>query len=1220
MAAKGEYTVQPPSPPAKDHSMRMCVMTLLVFFFICIVLLLIPLLLKNHSQSKGADDVTASQLDGTVNNHPTVPPVTEEPHKTATSRITHILKTFTMPAKLSTLISTSAETEPRMISLQTQPTVKNFGPALQTVSVAITYSATNSQITLHSSPTIAGPTVPLHVLLQTQAKSTYLSSSKKTPSLEHIPTTPSSTPNLLSTSVVNDQTLPKDVLSQTHADTKDNSSFSLTASVVYTSTTPSRPTISKNPTSTAQTTLQGTFSKTQTAEMSSYEQTPSVAVKPSTSKSPSLNSSFTMTDHTTSQGTPSQTKETELSSYKQSPPITFTPPKHSSPQVIHSSSTMTGLTMPQNISSKPHENANDSNLVKQLSTVAHASPTPSSSTTLSTPSAVTVPIVAHKIGSHKKENITDSSSTSQTPYAANSSSTPSSPTTLSTPSAVTVPIVAHKIGSHKKENTTDSSSTSQTPFAAKSSSTPSTLLTQNTSFTTTSQTKLQGMFSQTQATTFSSSPSGIVSSPSSTLGEVCGSGECKNLASRLLVLMNHAAEKCDDYYEYACGGLRENERLLEDDLEALAMDRITEQLHQLENGVTNDTKETYPFYKYYLSCINYYEDFNEKKRLEKAKSFMDSITRFYRHEEWKTTDSKVLTEIIYNLTTHHSTPLFDVLLDVDTADTSRFGLKLTAAAAPLVFASLEARCSPAAASDSDLLDLRRVYAEHRRCLEEQQKYYYDEVTEAVTELGVETAQVEELVNDTRKIRTLWSKHMVSPTVSQYEQLSRKFEIKTVNELKAEISLIDWELLFSLLLNSTIDGNTRVQVYFYENLKNFFTSEPDMSVALHNALVGSLARDIHASLVRPAGAPQDRGGHCLRLAGSLLEEFSSALYLLSFPEQQLQDLAAELRELFLLLRATLRERAGASTVLGDASKAAVARKLDAMRLVVPEARTSPDFLRRRLEGVGVVIDEKDFFNNTIALLKRYRSLLYSEYDKNPSEFEQIWTHFVLPYQSEGVSIYGLNTVVVPLGMMAEPFYHASYPAHRLLAGVGVVLAHEISHHFDCTGVKYDEHGRYDAENPLISVDEFAIWNETYLVEPSVMWALPDGRNVTVMLDDDLRNLWLDELIADQSGLKLALETYRRLNLSESDQVLPWLGMDATELFFLSAAQVFCTKATILDSAVELFENEHLPSHARVNFFISNSYDFEDKTCSRGTKMNPNFSVKAVPFPEEQKNEQ
>lgn len=56
--------------------------------------------------------------------------------------------------------------------------------------------------------------------------------------------------------------------------------------------------------------------------------------------------------------------------------------------------------------------------------------------------------------------------------------------------------------------------------------------------------------------------------------QTCISGECKNLASKILFYMNHTIDPCEDFYEYACGGFEINPQTVEFNLEDVSYQRI----------------------------------------------------------------------------------------------------------------------------------------------------------------------------------------------------------------------------------------------------------------------------------------------------------------------------------------------------------------------------------------------------------------------------------------------------------------------------------------------------------------------------------------------------------------------------------------------------------------------------------------------------------------------
>nr|CAD7445560.1 unnamed protein product [Timema bartmani] len=207
----------------------------------------------------------------------------------------------------------------------------------------------------------------------------------------------------------------------------------------------------------------------------------------------------------------------------------------------------------------------------------------------------------------------------------------------------------------------------------------------------------------------------------------------------------------------------------------------------------------------------------------------------------------------------------------------------------------------------------------------------------------------------------------------------------------------------------------------------------------------------------------------------------------------------------------------------------------------------------------------------------------------------------------------DATAIPFGLLQEPFYHITYPRYTLMAGIGNVIAHEISHHFDNAGIQYGPEGK---GSELLSKDNdemttYTLMEDCYsnLFTYSRNWTLPDERVVGLKLNPELS---MNERIADQMALQLALEAYRDTNFGMTENVLPWLDMDKKQLYFLSLAQTFCTKSTILDSVISIFEKEHLPSSIRVNTLLSNSNYFSSSfNCAEGTTMNPEYKCEAFP---------
>ena len=125
------------------------------------------------------------------------------------------------------------------------------------------------------------------------------------------------------------------------------------------------------------------------------------------------------------------------------------------------------------------------------------------------------------------------------------------------------------------------------------------------------------------------------------------------------------------------------------------------------------------------------------------------------------------------------------------------------------------------------------------------------------------------------------------------------------------------------------------------------------------------------------------------------------------------------------------------------------KIDDLKVALPDI----SYLTNNMSTYRIIkaneIDLSDnYFENSVALMQRYRQLIYAEFLKNPGDPEQTWTHYATPFQSKGLAIYGLNLVVIPYGVIdwSTKYDELSFD-YIILATLGNVIAHQIAHHFD-----------------------------------------------------------------------------------------------------------------------------------------------------------------------------
>jgi putative endopeptidase len=191
--------------------------------------------------------------------------------------------------------------------------------------------------------------------------------------------------------------------------------------------------------------------------------------------------------------------------------------------------------------------------------------------------------------------------------------------------------------------------------------------------------------------------------------------------------------------------------------------------------------------------------------------------------------------------------------------------------------------------------------------------------------------------------------------------------------------------------------------------------------------------------------------------------------------------------------------------------------------------------------------------------------------------------------------GLNQIIFPAGILQPPFFSASADDASNYGGIGMVIGHEITHHFDDSGRNFDAGGSLadwwtpaDAAGYKARADKVA---ERYgAISPLPGYSI-NGR------------LTLGENISDLSGLPIAFEGLQRaLKRGGAAATKPVDGYTPAQRFFLSNALVWRTKVRTEFLINQLRTDSHSPAKYRVLTPMSNSPHFAQAfSCKPGSPM-------------------
>jgi putative endopeptidase len=163
----------------------------------------------------------------------------------------------------------------------------------------------------------------------------------------------------------------------------------------------------------------------------------------------------------------------------------------------------------------------------------------------------------------------------------------------------------------------------------------------------------------------------------------------------------------------------------------------------------------------------------------------------------------------------------------------------------------------------------------------------------------------------------------------------------------------------------------------------------------------------------------------------------------------------------------------------------------------------------------------------------------------------------------------NEIVFPAAILQAPFFDPNADPAVNYGGIGAVIGHEISHHFDDQGSNYDEHGSLTEWWTPEDRTRFNALTAQLVAQYDAYEPLP-GRHVQGALT-------LGENIADLAGLTVAYDAYHHALGGRPAPTLD--GFTGDQRFYLGWAQVWRRKYREANLLQRLLTDPHSPSEQR-----------------------------------------
>jgi putative endopeptidase len=165
---------------------------------------------------------------------------------------------------------------------------------------------------------------------------------------------------------------------------------------------------------------------------------------------------------------------------------------------------------------------------------------------------------------------------------------------------------------------------------------------------------------------------------------------------------------------------------------------------------------------------------------------------------------------------------------------------------------------------------------------------------------------------------------------------------------------------------------------------------------------------------------------------------------------------------------------------------------------------------------------------------------------------------------------MNEIVFPAAILQPPFFDPSADPAVNYGGIGAVIGHEISHHFDDQGRKYDKSGALKDWWTADDIKNFDALTASLVKQYDAYEAMP-GKKVQGALT-------LGENIADLAGMTVAYDAYK---MSLGGKEAPVInGYTGDQRFYFGWAQVWRRNYRPENLAQRLLTDPHSPSIQRV----------------------------------------
>ena len=422
----------------------------------------------------------------------------------------------------------------------------------------------------------------------------------------------------------------------------------------------------------------------------------------------------------------------------------------------------------------------------------------------------------------------------------------------------------------------------------------------------------------------------------------------------------------------------------------------------------------------------------------------------------------------------------------------------------------------------------------------------------------------------------------SMTRAEQRDYTKLYNIRTVEQLQQDYPAINWRQYFDLMglkeLKQVILTEPKVMAVANEfmttmkdqAIKDYFCNEIITGSAGYlSDEIAEVSFDFFGRMLTGQQERQPRWKRAQGYPNSLLGEAVGQLYVEKFfPEESKQ----KMMKLITNLRKSLAQHIAHLDWMNPETKINALVKLNAFTVKIGY----PDQWR---DYSGLVIDPQKSLYENIKAASIYETRRNLDKCDKPVDREE-WG---MTPQTVNAYYNPLNNeICFPAAILQAPFFDPNASDAVNYGAIGVVIGHEMTHGFDDQGSTFDADGNManwwkeeDSEKFHASAEKLAAQFDQI---------------IAVGEEHANGHLTLGENIADQGGLRIAYDAFKKTDEGQSDEVID--GFTPDQRFYLSYGRIWAENITDEAAYQQTKTDPHSLGKWRVNATLRNIDTFFD----------------------------